>query len=69
MAGHYQFGGFMSRTMAQMIHDIVGVIPKEIDILTDQEVVSEIEDQSSIIDSIQSNTRIVSLGRSINHHR
>ena len=35
--------------MAQMIHDIAGVIPKEIDILTDQEVVLEIEDQSSII--------------------
>ena len=43
-------GGFMSRAMAQMMHDIVGVIPKEIDILTDQEVVLEIEDQSSIIE-------------------
>ena len=35
--------------MTQMIHDIMGVIPKEVDILTDQEVVFEIEDQSSII--------------------
>ena len=43
-------GGFTSRVMTQMIHDIVGVIPKEIDILTDQEVVLEIEDQSSIIE-------------------
>ena len=43
-------GGFMSRAMTQMIHDIGGVIPKEIDILTDQEVVLEIEDQSSIIE-------------------
>ena len=43
-------GGFMSRAMTQMIHDIVGVIPKETDILTDQEVVLEIEDQSSIIE-------------------
>ena len=43
-------GGFMSRTMTQMIHDIAGVIPKEIDILTDQEVVLEIEDQSLIIE-------------------
>ena len=42
-------GGFMSRAMTQMIHDIMGVIPKEVDILTDQEVVFEIEDQSSII--------------------
>ena len=43
-------GGFMSRTMTQMIHDIVGVIPKAIDILTDQEVILEIGDQSSIIE-------------------
>ena len=32
-------GGFMSRAMTQMIHDIAGVILKETDILTDQEVV------------------------------
>ena len=43
-------GGFTSRAMTQMIHDIMGVIPKETDILTDQEVVLEIEDQSSIIE-------------------
>ena len=43
-------GGFTSRAMAQMIHDITGVIPKETDILTDQEVILEIEDQSSIIE-------------------
>ena len=36
--------------MMQMIHDIIGVIPKEVDILTDQEVVFKIEDQSSIIE-------------------
>ena len=41
-------GGFTSRAMTQMIHDIMGVIPREVDILTDQEVVFEIEDQSSI---------------------
>ena len=29
-------GGVSSRAMAQMMHDIAGVIPKEIDILTDQ---------------------------------
>ena len=43
-------GRFMGRAMTQMIHDITGVIPKEVDILTDQEVVLEIEDQSSIIE-------------------
>ena len=40
----------MSKAMTQMIHDIMGVIPKEVDILTDQEVVFKIEDQSSIIE-------------------
>ena len=43
-------GGFMSRAMIQMICDITGVNPKEADILTDQEVVIEIEDQSSIVE-------------------
>ena len=38
-------GGFTSRVMIQMICDIMGRIPKEADILTDQEVVIEIEDQ------------------------
>ena len=36
--------------MVQMICDIMRVIPKEAGILTDQEVVLEIEDQSSIIE-------------------
>ena len=43
-------GGFTSRAMTQMVHDITGVIPKEVDILTDQEVVFKIEDQSFIIE-------------------
>ena len=40
----------MSRAMVQMICDVMGVIPKEIEILTDQEVVVEVEDQSSIVE-------------------
>ena len=43
-------GGFTSRGMIQMICDTMGVIPKEADILTDQEVVLEKEDQSSIVE-------------------
>ena len=43
-------GGFASRAMIQMICDITGLIQKEADILTDQEVVLEIEDQSSIVE-------------------
>ena len=42
-------GGFMSGAMIQMICHVRGVIPKEADILTDQKVVLEIEDQSSIV--------------------
>ena len=60
-------GGFTSRAMIQMICDIMGVIPKEADILTDQEVVLEIEDQSSIYRGVQGNTRVISLGRSSNY--
>ena len=43
-------GGFKSRAMIQMICDIMGVIPKEACIVTDQEVVLEIGDQSSIVE-------------------
>ena len=43
-------GGFTSRAMIQMICDIMGMIPKEADILTDQEVVIEIEDRSCIVE-------------------
>ena len=43
-------GGFTRRTITQMIHDIMGVILREVVILTDQEVVFKIEDQSSIIE-------------------
>ena len=43
-------GGFTSRVMTQMIHEIRGVIPREVVILMDQEVVFEIEDESSIIE-------------------
>ena len=43
-------GGFTSRAMIQMICDITRVISKEADILTDQEVVIDIEDQSPIVE-------------------
>ena len=41
---------FTSRAMVQMICDITGVVPKEVEILMDQEVVVEVEDQSSIVE-------------------
>ena len=36
--------------MTQMMHDIMGVIPREVVVLTDQEVVFEMEDECSIIE-------------------
>ena len=42
--------GFTSRTMVQIICDVMGVIPKEVEILMDQEVVVEVEDQSFIVE-------------------
>ena len=42
--------GFISRAMVQMICDVTEVIPKEVEILTHQEVVVEVEDQSSIVE-------------------
>ena len=41
---------FTSRAMVQMICDVMGVIRKEVEILMDQEVVVEVEDQSSIVE-------------------
>ena len=41
---------FMSRAMVQMICDVTGVVPKEVEILMNQEVVVELEDQSSIVE-------------------
>ena len=42
--------GFTSRAMVQMICDVMGVIPKEVEILMDQEVIVNVEDQSSIVE-------------------
>ena len=41
---------FTSRAMVQMMCDVMGVIPKEVEILMDQEVIVEVEDQSSIVE-------------------
>ena len=41
---------FMSRANVQMICDVTGVVPKEVEILTDQEVVVEVEEQSYIVE-------------------
>ena len=43
-------GGFTGRTMAQMLHEIAGVVPKEVIILTDQEVIVELEEEESMME-------------------
>ena len=41
---------FTSRAVVQMICDAMGVIPKEVEMLSDQEVVVEVEELPSIIE-------------------
>ena len=36
-------GGFTGRAMSQMPHEVAGVIPKEVVIMNDQEVVMELD--------------------------
>ena len=43
-------GGFTSRAMAQMLYKIAGVTPKDVAILTDQEVVIELEKEVLIME-------------------
>ena len=53
---------FMSRAMVQMICDVTGVIPKEVEILMNQEVVVEVEDQSSIMEVSRGTQGLFHLG-------
>ena len=43
-------GGFTGRAMAQMLHEIAGVVPKEVVVLTDQEVVMTLEEEASMME-------------------
>ena len=43
-------GGFTSRAMAQMLYEIAGVTPRDVVILTDQEVVIELEKEIPIME-------------------
>ena len=43
-------GGFTARAMAQMLHEIAGVVPKEVVVLTDQEVVMTLEEEASMME-------------------
>ena len=46
-------GGFIARAMSQMLHEITGVIPKEVVIMNDQEVVMEIDEETALMDVLR----------------
>ena len=43
-------GGFTGRAMSQMLHEVAGVVPKEVGIMNDQEVVMELEVETSMME-------------------
>ena len=43
-------GGFTGRVMAQMLYEIAGVTPRDVVVLTDQEVVIELEMETPIME-------------------
>ena len=43
-------GGFTGRVMAQMLHEVAGVVPKEVVIMSDQEVVVELEEETPMME-------------------
>ena len=45
--------GFTSRAMAQMLYEIAGVTPRDVVILTDQEVVIELEIETPVMDVLR----------------
>ena len=46
-------GGFTGRVMAQMLHDIAGVIPREVTVLTEQDMVMELEEETSMMEVLR----------------
>ena len=43
-------GGFMGRAMSQMLHEVAGVVPKEVMIMNDQEVVMKLEEETFLME-------------------
>ena len=43
-------GGFTGRAMSQMLHEVAWVVPKEVVIMNDREVVIELEEETSIME-------------------
>ena len=46
-------GGFTGRAMSQMLHEVAGVFPKEVRIMNDQEVVTELEEETSMMEVLR----------------
>ena len=43
-------GRFTGRAMSQMLPEIAGMVPKEVVIMNDQEVVMELDEETSLMD-------------------
>ena len=43
-------GRFTGQVMSQMLHEVAGVIPKEVAVMNDQEIVMEFEEDTAMID-------------------
>ena len=43
-------GRFTGRAMSQMLHEVARMVPKEVVIINDQEVLMELEEETSMID-------------------
>ena len=61
-------GGFTSRAMAQMLYEIAGVTPRDMVILTDQEVVIELEIETPIME-MKSSAWLASMGCTVHNCR
>ena len=46
-------GGFTGRAMSQMLHEIAGMVPMEVVIMNDQEVVMELDEEMSLMDVLR----------------
>ena len=43
-------GGITGRAMSQMLHEVAGVVPTEVVIMNDQEVVMELKEETSMME-------------------
>ena len=46
-------GGFADRVMSQMLYEVAGVVSKEVVIMNDQEVVMDLEEETSMMEVLR----------------